>query len=1058
MISSKTGFLAALVFSSAVACNFSGSASLESKTEDSKNSESTTTEPDVISANSTETQKLKGSGDTEGVTVSFPPGSLAIDAPVSIEAAGNISSGALGELGLSASVTQAGTAIILDTTSDTDPIGTLALELPTPVNAGLVQSEGHLVVIYRIVIKATGEYRTGIIPPSEFTSFEPGKGVVTISTKYFGQFQTVYLDIAITEKVEVKSATAGFLDAAGDVKKSSTKPQSDAPTTNTTTTTLKATPDTTKPVVELATSTPTYTSLATIQFKATLSEEISDFQADDISTTSGSVAGFAKVNNTYQFTIASPTEGELTVFVNANAVKDAAGNLSEKSNTIQVTVDRTPPVIAITTPQGSTVTAANAIAFSVAGTCSEVGKNVTVTVANSPMTTACSAAGTFTQTLNVGSTPGERVIQAILTDESGNSATSQLTMHVSELLTVGPKYTVAPHWMDHVQSADPTAACTGTENSATAKTACVDGGPLRKFTVSSEADCAGLTATDNLDYFRWDCQDHGATVSFYGTLRSELGIRDLIVAAGTSFKNNYVSVTKNSVTIAASTAEAWWANTFEVVDSSGSTISLPGSGDQIGRIYTITSNATAPNVAFDADEVALIVMPTASLEMIPPGDFNCAGTSMDSALNTKCLIYVGGRKFARVEGRFLNDPSRSASLGILIKNSKFVTVASADMVGFGNDGYGKGLQVISTDGFVGRNLKINDTNGKGFGLENVDHVAMEDIYVVNSADGGGSILNGTFGVIRRATFAGSSWQNLKIETATRWTVSEILAVSSNDTTYGIGMDYYYNDWLVVQGATTALNKKSGVSVDLNTNFVLSGVLSFNNQKGFTAVSGTPDDIKVIGLADILSTNSYYFPNTYLTGTTLGPTPFLQQVVSGSDCTLTAFPGPPTCTVVTGKETTFGTPTAGTTASATDFLNVNNRWSHWGLSGSVTNSDETNRGWCFSTDTCQQYDWRVNSTPNGLAFANGTFTPGAACPVNGSRTFTGPDGPALQYANEILFDEKGDDDGLCEANETCLFMPHIGGFQGDGGYTAPCTFSQSGGIGGVTLVSYQTTHR
>jgi hypothetical protein len=274
------------------------------------------------------------------------------------------------------------------------------------------------------------------------------------------------------------------------------------------------------------------------------------------------------------------------------------------------------------------------------------------------------------------------------------------------------------------------------------------------------------------------------------------------------------------------------------------------------------------------------------------------------------------------------------------------------------------------------------------------------------------------------------------------------------------MDYYYNDWLVVQGATVALHKKTGVQLNRNTHFVMHGILSFNNQEGFSAVGGPPEstDLRANKLADVLSTDSYILTDEHLAGTTVGTPTFLQELVSGSACNLSAFAGPPSCTVITGQSAAFSAPTAGTTASATDFFNVNNRWSHWGFYGSPTASDASNRGWCFNTDECQQYDWRVGSGPNSLAYANGTFIAGAACPVVGSQTFNGPDGPVLQFANEILFDESGNDNGLCEANETCVFMPHFGGYQGEGGYTSSCLFSDAGGIAGVTLLGYQTTHR
>lgn len=96
---------------------------------------------------------------------------------------------------------------------------------------------------------------------------------------------------------------------------------------------------------------------------------------------------------------------------------------------------------------------------------------------------------------------------------------------------------------------------------------------------------------------------------------------------------------------------------------------------------------------------------------------------------------------------------------------------------------------------------------------------------------------------------------------------------------------------------------------------------------------------------------------------------------------------------------------------------------------------------------------MNAASNEIAKVGPTFTPGAACPINGSDSISANGGPVLKSAVELLFDDRGDDDGLCEANEVCVYTPHVGGYQGEGGYTAPCTYSANGGIAGVTLVGY-----
>jgi hypothetical protein len=56
------------------------------------------------------------------------------------------------------------------------------------------------------------------------------------------------------------------------------------------------------------------------------------------------------------------------------------------------------------------------------------------------------------------------------------------------------------------------------------------------------------------------------------------------------------------------------------------------------------------------------------------------------------------------------------------------------------------------------------------------------------------------------------------------------------------------------------------------------------------------------------------------------------------------------------------------------------------------------------------------------------------------------------ALERFFDGAGDDDGLCESDEACVYSPNIGAYQGEGDANGgSCTFT-NGAVRGVTLVA------
>ncbi len=148
----------------------------------------------------------------------------------------------------------------------------------------------------------------------------------------------------------------------------------------------------------------------------------------------------------------------------------------------------------------------------------------------------------------------------------------------------------------------------------------------------------------------------------------------------------------------------------------------------------------------------------------------------------------------------------------------------------------------------------------------------------------------------------------------------------------------------------------------------------------------------------------------------------------------------------------------------DWFNFANPFRTWGLSGAWPGT--ASGGACTSTFTCQIYDWTLsnagtvfyNRSGNGNT-ANNTFTNGAACPAEVDGTtgaFTDLNSRVfLANAVEIMDDGVGNDNGLCETNEDCIFTPNIGVYQGSGTYTGQsCTFTD-GTISGVKMYKYTT---
>ncbi|HLV22220.1 MAG TPA: hypothetical protein VKZ49_15110 [Polyangiaceae bacterium] len=61
---------------------------------------------------------------------------------------------------------------------------------------------------------------------------------------------------------------------------------------------------------------------------------------------------------------------------------------------------------------------------------------------------------------------------------------------------------------------------------------------------------------------------------------------------------------------------------------------------------------------------------------------------------------------------------------------------------------------------------------------------------------------------------------------------------------------------------------------------------------------------------------------------------------------------------------------------------------------------------------------------------------------------------LNQALELLGDGIGNDNGLCESNETCVFTPNFGAYQGHGSRRVLEANLSSGGLSGIRLEAYE----
>jgi len=157
-----------------------------------------------VKAGANVTQEIKTAGDSPlaGTTISFLPGSLAVDTNISIEEGITLAVSVAAEFGISNNITSSGTAVAVQSSEGSDALQpfTIAISLPPSGSLSLTETLSRLVVIYKVRKESEGVFVAGIVPRDEIAI---EGNTAKIKTKYFGVFQTAFTT-NVTEKRETQ--------------------------------------------------------------------------------------------------------------------------------------------------------------------------------------------------------------------------------------------------------------------------------------------------------------------------------------------------------------------------------------------------------------------------------------------------------------------------------------------------------------------------------------------------------------------------------------------------------------------------------------------------------------------------------------------------------------------------------------------------------------------------------------------------------------------------------------------------------------------------------------
>ena len=663
------------------------------------------------------------------------------------------------------------------------------------------------------------------------------------------------------------------------------------------------------------------------------------------------------------------------------------------------------------------------------------------------------------------------------TDFAVQSRTTQFTITDSNalVLTVNPMYPVnGANWNDYI--APPASNLffrvspylrvpTSLFPTDTACTAiCAHAGELRKVLVSSKTSCNNLSMSDSVGAFEWRCEDSQSPLFFYSVgFKKGKGLSDLLLSDGSDWRSLSVTLSENSTNLSTSAASKWWGNTIETINAAQMN---PTSGNprkflnSAGKVYVLTQSSASTGVEITADKVSLVTLPGVTLSS------STTLTASSNCFTQNCLLMTKNN-FSWFEVKVSH--AISGTYALKVESFKYNTrihrseiTGSANALGIYISGIGS---IISQSKISNLLTGISYASSTAFNTVNNSEFSKLTTAVHNSGSSYGVTYNSKFFANTNAIYFNAvqlmTVQSVLISHSTKgidsifssasFSVSNSLFVNNTD---GIIDDSILNlnSISIINSSGAGLQAKTARVVNTNLINNNKGYVSTNNQAAtasetysLTSANNITNDIEFSNSAQ----NHYFYDSlnlgsgssrcVYGTGlTNIGLTS--ANCLTAGMSSINRAEGISTSSLYEGfkNDTLNAHGSNGASgelySNITDYFNFENWsrvWSKYNATFTWPSSDLS--GSC-SGGNCGIFDYSLKANANYLKNANGVFAANQACPatVKGSVHFQiiqnlSSFSKSLRYAVEYTMDGKGNDNGMCEANEYCYFVPDNGSY-------------------------------
>ncbi|WP_252973552.1 Ig-like domain-containing protein [Vibrio navarrensis] len=545
---------------------------------------------------------------------------------------------------------------------------------------------------------------------------------------------------------------------------------------------------------------------ATLTF--TLSESSSDFTADDITVTGGSLSGFTGSGTSYTatFTPSADTTSTAAINVAANTFTDAAGNGNTAATQLSISVDTQTPtghsvVFGDTLYSNAEKTAAS-FGFSNA----ESGASYSYTISSSNGGSSVTGTGTVTSASQTVSgidlsnlNDGTLTLSVIVTDSAGNSASAVTAS--STLDTAAPTVTI---------SDDTTGTATGEV--------------LYTFTFNESV--TGFTA-DDITVF-------GGTK---GTFTEVSGTVYTLVVTPTanSTSNLTVDVAASVATDTAGNPNSAATQSVQVVDTALPSIGISSdkSALRVGETATLTFTLSESSSDFTADDITVT---GGSLSGFTGSGTSYTATFTPSADTTStAAINVAANTFTDAAG---NGNTAATQLSISVDTQ----TPTGHSVTFGDTLYSNAEKTAASFGFSNAEVEASYS------------------YTISSSNGGSSV-TGT-GTVNSAseTVSGIDLSNLNDGTLTLSVIvtdsagnsaSAVTASSTLDTAAPTGHSVAFGDTLYSNAEKTAASFGfSNAEVGASYSYTISSTNGGSSVTGTGTLTGASETVSGIDLSNL----------------------------------------------------------------------------------------------------------------------------------------------------------------------------------------------------------------